>query len=278
MTQKPVLPAPTVSTVHTVVGAGQIGRRLARLLAEAGADVAVAARNQERRDETLAELERAGGAGQRFAVFALDVRDAAAVAEVATEVVDALGGLDVLIVNQGYAVTGYAHTMDVQAFHDMMDTNYFGHVHVTRAFLPHFIERGSGHICLVSSMLGFLGCIGYTAYAASKHAIAGFARCLRNELTPHGVKVSICYPPTTDTPGLAKENEDKLPETWALEEGSQAMQPDDVARDMLTAIRKERFETVPGVANRAIWVAQRFLPAVVDGFLDHDLKSYLRKR
>ena len=56
------------------------------------------------------------------------------------------------------------------------------------------------------------------------------------------------------------------------------MQPDDVARDMLTAIRKERFETVPGVANRAIWVAQRFLPAVVDGFLDHDLKSYLRKR
>jgi len=258
-------------------GSSGIGRSAARLLAEAGADVAIAARNQERLDETLAEMKQVAGADQKLAAFSLDVRDRARVDAVAEEVVEALGGLDVLIVNQGYAVTGYAHAMDVQAFHDMMDTNYFGHVLVTRAFLPHFIEQKGGHICLVSSMLGFLGCIGYTAYAASKHAVAGFARCLRNELMPHGVKVSICYPPTTDTPGLAKENEDKLPETWALEEGSQAMQPDDVAKDMLDAIRKGRFETVPGVANRAIWMAQRFLPSVVDGFLDHDLKSYLRK-
>lgn len=259
-------------------GSSGIGRSAARLLAEAGAHVAIAARNQDRLDETLAEMRGASRGQQRFAAFSLDVRDKDRVTTVAQEVIEALGGLDVLIVNQGYAVTGYAHAMDDAAFHDMMDTNYFGHVHVTRAFLPHFLENKSGNICLVSSMLGFLGCVGYTAYAASKHAVAGYARCLRNELSPHGIGVTLCYPPTTDTPGLAKENEDKLPEAWALEEGSQAMQPDDVAADMLLAIRKGRFETVPGVANRAIWLAQRFVPRVVGGLLDHDLKTYLRKR
>jgi 3-dehydrosphinganine reductase len=258
-------------------GSSGIGRSAARLLVEAGAHVAIAARNQERLDETLGELERLAADGQRVTAFSFDVRDQARIAELKDAILSALGGLDVLIVNQGYAVTGYAHEMDDQAFHDMMDTNFFGHVHVTRAFLPHFLEQRSGHICLVSSMLGFLGCIGYTAYAASKHAVAGYGRCLRNELSPHGIGVSICYPPTTDTPGLAKENEDKLAETWALEEGSQAMPADDVARDMLHSIRKGRFETVPGLANRAIWLAQRFIPSVVDGFLDHDLRSFLKK-
>ena len=259
-------------------GSSGIGRSAARLLAKAGAHVAVAARDQKRLDETLAELRAAGGPDQRFAAFSFDVRDSERVSAIAEEVIEALGGLDLLIVNQGYAVTGYIQDMADQAFHDMMETNYFGHVHVTRAFLPHFIAQKSGHICLVSSMLGFFGFFGFSAYAASKHAIAGFARCLRNELLPHGIDVSLVYPPTTDTPGLAKENEDKVPEAWAIEEGSQAMQADDVARSMLNGIQRGRFEMVPGIGNWAIWVAYRFMPRLVESFVDRDLKSFLRKR
>lgn len=259
-------------------GSSGIGRAVALLLARAGADVGIVARDQGRLDKTLQELQNAGRSKQRFAAYSVDVRDREGVKAMAANAVEELGGIDVLIVNQGYAVTGYIQDMETQAFYDMMETNYFGHVHVTRAFLPHMIEKRSGHVCLVSSMLGFFGFFGFSAYAASKHAIAGFARCLRNELLPHNIQVSLVYPPTTDTPGLSKENEDKVPEAWAIEEGSQAMSADAVAKSMLEAIKKGRFETVPGLGNWAIWMAYRFAPRLVETVVDYDLKSFLRKR
>jgi short-subunit dehydrogenase len=159
----------------------------------------------------------------------------------------------------------------------MIATNYTGHVYVTRAILPHLREQKGGHICFVSSMLGFMAFTGYSAYAASKHAVAGFARALRSELAPH-IGVSICYPPTTDTPGLAKENESKPAEVWALEQGSKAMQPEEVADDMLSGIAAGKFEMVPGFGNRLIWWAYRYTPGLVDWFLDKDLEKFRAKQ
>lgn len=259
-------------------GSSGIGKAAAVMLAEAGASVMVAARNQERLDATVDEMRAAGGTGQIFGSISLDVRDRDAVRAAAQEAIDTLGGVDVLIVNQGYALTGYIQDMPDEAFDEMLDTNYRGHVYVTRAFLPHFMEKKSGHICLVSSMLGFFGFFGYSAYAASKHAIAGFARCLRNELVPHGVKVTLVYPPTTDTPGLEKENEDKPPETWAIEGNSECFAPEAVAESMLKGIAKGKFEVVPGFSSWAIWVAHRFAPTVTEWFIDQDLLRFTKKQ
>lgn len=257
-------------------GSSGIGKAAAVQLAAAGADVAILARDQGRLDEALSEIERAGSGRQRFVALSVDVRDREAVAKLPEQVLEALGGLDVAVINQGYAITGFAHEMDDAQFDDMIATNYMGHVYVTRALLPHFRAQKSGHICLVSSMLGFMAFTGYSAYAASKHAVAGFARALRSELAPH-IGVSICYPPTTDTPGLKKENEDKHPEVWALEQGSKAMQPEDVAREMLRGIAQGKFEMVPGFSNRMIWLAYRYSPWLVDWFLDSDLKKFRDK-
>ncbi|MEM1033872.1 MAG: SDR family NAD(P)-dependent oxidoreductase, partial [Myxococcota bacterium] len=213
-----------------------------------------------------------------YGSVSVDVCDRDAVAEAAREALAQLGGLDVLIVNQGYALTGYIQDMPDEAFDEMIDVNFRGHVNVTRAFLPHFIEQRGGHICLVSSMLGFFGFFGYSAYAASKHAIAGFARCLRNELVPHGVKVTLVYPPTTDTPGLEKENQDKPPETWAIEGNSTCFSPEEVAASMLKGVAKGRFEVVPGFSSWAIWLAHRIAPSVTEWFIDQDLLRFTRKR
>ena len=260
-------------------GSSGIGKAAAVALAAAGASVVIAARNPERLDAALGEMRRAknGGAGVLEAL-SVDVRDREAVKRLAVEAVDRLGGVDVLIVNQGYALTGYIESMPDEHFDEMLDTNFRGHVHVTRAFLPHMMKQKSGHICLVSSMLGFFGFFGYSAYAASKHAIAGFARCLRNELIPHGIRVTLVYPPTTDTPRLAKENEEKPPETWAIEGSSQCFKAEDVAESMLRGIAKGKFEVVPGLSSWAIWVAHRFAPRLTEWFVDQDLKRYQKAK
>ncbi len=260
-------------------GSSGIGKAAAIQLARWGASVAICARNQERLDAALKEIKAAAsGSGQRFVALSVDVRPRDQVKAAADEVIQELGGLDVLVVNQGYAVTGYIQDMPDSMFDDMMETNFLGHVYVTRAFLPHFIKQKRGHICLVSSMLGFMGLFGYSAYAASKHAIAGFARCLRNELMPHNIQVSLVYPPTTNTPGLEKENEEKVPEAWALEEGSQAMEAGEVAQSMLEGIAKGRFEMVPGASNWLIWVAYRYAPQLVDWVIDQDLRKFQKKK
>jgi 3-dehydrosphinganine reductase len=259
-------------------GSSGIGKAAAIQLAKAGADVAIIARDQARLDTARGEIERAANSSaQRIVAYSVDVRDREAVVKMVSEVLEGLGGLDVAIINQGYAVTGFAHEMDDEQFDDMMATNYMGHVYVTRALLPHMRAQKSGHICLVSSMLGFMAFTGYSAYAASKHAVAGFARALRSELAPH-ISVSICYPPTTDTPGLAKENENKPAEVWALEQGSKAMQPEAVADEMLRGIADGKFEMVPGLGNRLIWLAYRYSPWLVDWVMDNDLKKFRAKQ
>ena len=264
--------------VYVVGGSQGIGRAAAVQLAGAGAHVWVGARNRAQLDETVEAMRAAGNDGQTFGASVVDVTDAASVKTTAAAVLAGLGGLDVLVCNQGYAHTGYIQQLDDEHFDAMIQTNYLGHVRVTRSFLQHFVEQGSGHICLVSSMLGFMGLFGYAAYSGSKHAVAGYARCLRQDLLPAGIRVTVFYPPTTDTPGLERENENKPPETWALESSSRKFTADQVAASMLRATARGKFEAVCGADSWFIWMASRYAPWVVHLFTDSDLRKYLRKK
>jgi 3-dehydrosphinganine reductase len=260
-------------------GSSGIGRAAAVQLAGQGAHVAVAARDTGRLDETVAACkEAAASADQRFTAVAFDVRDRDAVRAGTAEAITALGGLDVLICNSGYAVTGYLHELPDEAFDDLIQVNYMGHVNVVRALLPHFMEQRGGHICLVSSVLGFLGFMGYGPYAASKHAVVGFGHCLRQEMIPHDVQVSQYYPTTTDTPGLARENEDKPPETWAIEGSSKAMSAEQAAADLLKHVASGRYEGMKMPDPWYIWIVNRWAPSVVRMMMDGDLRKFLAKR
>ena len=129
--------------------------------------------------------------------------------------------------------------------------------------LPGMMAQRSGVIANVTSMLGFMGSFGYAAYAGSKHALCGYTECLRQDLLPFGISVHLCYPPTTKTPGLDKENEIKPPEAWAIEGKSRAFTPEDVARALLHGIRRKRFHILVGTDSAFIWRMQRFAPWVV---------------
>ena len=113
---------------------------------------------------------------------------------------------DLVINSAGIARPGEFEGVTLDDFDQMMAINFMGTVNVTHAILPAMLQRKSGHIVNISSLVGFLGMYGYTAYASSKFAIRGFTDSLRAEVKTKGIDLSIVFPTDTDTPQLAEEN------------------------------------------------------------------------
>ncbi|HYQ15674.1 MAG TPA: SDR family oxidoreductase [Polyangiaceae bacterium] len=260
-------------------GSSGIGLELARALVAEGALVCIAARDEQRLAAAVAELSALTPPGVAAPCFVpMDVSSPEAIVKGVAFAVQALGGLDLLINNAGYALPGYIDELDDRAYVEMMDVNYFGPMRLSRQCLQHFVSQGEGRIVNVTSMLGFMGTFGYSAYCASKYALAGYTEALRQDALPFGVKVHLCYPPTTDTPGLARENRDKPPEAWAIEGKSRAFSASAVAREILQGVRAGKFHIVVGWDSWFIWLAQRLAPWLVRFVIDRVLMKELRAR
>ncbi len=258
-------------------GSSGIGRSAAMQIAAAGGSVVIAARGQESLDKAVADIRAVAAQGAVVDAVSVDVTDRPGVQAACDQAIELMGGVDLLINNSGYAWPKPVDELSDDDFDRMMNVNYMGHVNVTRALLPHFKQRKSGDIALVTSMLGFMSFYGYSAYAASKFAIVGFGESLRQELIEHNVNVTLFYPPTTDTPGLETENTVKPAATWAIEGKSKAFAADDVARSLLKGIRKRRFTNMIGASNWAIYYLNRWFPGLVRWVIDGDLKKHLKK-
>ncbi len=260
-------------------GSEGIGRETALELARSGANVVVAARRQGPLDETVDAMREVGRG--RFGAVALDVCDRQAVRDAVAGVDELLGGpADVVITNVGMARPGYVHELDDDAFDRMIGVNYLGHANVVRAFLPGMMVQKRGDVCFVSSALGFMSMPGYSAYSASKFAVAGFAESLRIELAPHGIRVMLFYPGTTDTPGLASENESKPKAVWALESDSafsKTHKPEDVAKTLLRSIEGGRFENFPGLDVWFIWWMYQHFPGIARWMAHQEWDKALKK-
>lgn len=258
-------------------GSSGIGKSTAALLARNGAHVVIGARNERRLETALGQIESvADSSDQILDKVVVDIADKASVAAARDAVLARLGGLDVLINNAGVAQPGHVQELPDDVFESMMRINYFGTVNVTRAFLPTLVAQGSGHVCNVSSLLGFMGVFGYTAYAASKFAVVGFSDCLRQELKPHGVGVSVVYPADVDTPQLAEENRFKPAETKAVSGNVKIMHPDAVAEALLKGISSGRYNIVPGFGSKFTHFMYRHFPWAVLRTIDGDVKKSKR--
>ncbi len=258
-------------------GSSGIGLALARALLREGARVCIAARDPERLERAARELRSESGSDAVTSV-AMDVTSSDSIASGVPAAVTALGGLDVLINNAGYALPGYIDELDDAVYVEMMAVNYFGPMRLARACLPYFATQGGGRIVNVTSMLGFMGTFGYSAYCPSKYALSGFSEALRQDVLPFGVRVHLCYPPTTTTPGLERENRDKPAEAWAIEGKSRAFSPEQVARGILNGVRAGKFHILVGLDSWFIWLAQRLAPWLVRFVTDRVLMKELRTR
>ncbi len=243
-------------------GSSGIGLATAQRLADNGAAVVLLARDPDKLVQAAAEVSSHG----EVETVSCDLGDLPAVARAAA----AMGRVDMLINNAGITRPGNFLELPEETFEEMMRVNYLGGVHLTRMLLPQMLERGQGHVAFVSSLLGLLGIWGYSAYAASKFAVRGFAECLRCELKPHNVKVSVCYPPDTDTPQHQGEQEFLPPQTRAIAGNGGLLEADYVAQKLLQGMAAHRFDIVPGFSATLVARANQWLPGVVRTFIDRD--------
>lgn len=178
--------------VAIVTGASRgLGRAMAVALAEAGADVALAARSQPDLDET-ARLVAA--TGRRALAIATDVTVYAQVEALVKRTVGELGGLHVVVNNSGIARVAPLAQMSPEDFRAVLEVNLVGLFNGCRAAAPHLIAQKSGKIVNVSSMLAQVGLPGYSVYSASKSGIMGFTRALAVEWARHSIQVNAIAP------------------------------------------------------------------------------------
>lgn len=251
-------------------GSSGIGKATAKLLAREAANVFIVARNRERLDQALLEIEAERvNPDQRFEALSADVTNYAEVEASVAAIADNGGSPDLLINSAGIARPGYFEELPLSEFREQMETNYLGTLHAVKAVVPYMIAQGGGHIVNISSVAGAIGVFGYTAYGASKFAVRGFSEVLRIELKPHNIGVSVVIPNDTDTPQLHQERELKCLETeisegctkpenlsrpreflayWLvrlINSGGEPLAAEDVAAAIMKGVRRGRYLIAP---------------------------------
>ncbi|HEV2755523.1 MAG TPA: SDR family NAD(P)-dependent oxidoreductase [Actinomycetota bacterium] len=224
--------------VAILTGASRgIGVHLAEALAGRGADLALAARDAAGLEQTAARLERFG---RRTITVPTDVTRDADLERLVQRTSDELGPPDLLVNNAGIETIAELQTMELPTIEAMIATNLTGAEKLTRLVIPGMIERRSGHVLNVSSASGKGGVPYYSVYASTKHGLVGFSWCLRAELAPHGVGVSVVCPSFVAGTGMYadRSNDRKPPRSLSLVSAEQ------VAAACLRAIEKNKAEVV----------------------------------
>jgi 3-dehydrosphinganine reductase len=246
-------------------GSRGIGRAVAFELASQGAPVFLVARGAEALESTWTQV-RARWPSLPAGRFPADVRDPDAMVAAVEAMRSELGSVGGVVCNAGLARPGYFEDLSEEVFKRSFEVSYLGSVWTVRAALPH-LAPGS-FISLVSSVAGYVGLFGYSAYAPAKAAVISLAEVLRQELAPRGVRVSVLCPPDTRTPGFEEENRTKPHETRVLAGKGGLMDADVVARRYVRALRRGRFLINVNARSWAYHRLKGWFPEIVRRAMD----------
>jgi 3-oxoacyl-[acyl-carrier protein] reductase len=215
-----------------VTGAGKgIGAAIALKLAGLGATTIVCGRTLARLQHTAGQIRSAGGSAE---AIACDVADWKSVAALAAQVHKASGRVDILVNNAGIGgFAGPLHTMPLEKWDEIFNTNLRGVFYMVRAFAPQMIAAGGGDIVNISSIAGRNPLPNSAAYAASKWGLNGLSYSVAEELRSHNIRVSAVSPGSTNTE--FSPHAGKSPDTM--------LSPEDVAHAvaMLVTSRPQAF-------------------------------------
>jgi uncharacterized protein len=211
-------------TVLLTGATGGLGHAIARRLHREGARLVLTGR----RTEVLEPLAAETGAQS----VAVDLTDAAAVERLGAE----HGDVDVLVANAGLPGSGHILSFSVEEIDRALAVNLRAPMILARLIGERMVQRGSGHIVLVSSLSGKAASPRTSVYSATKFGLRGFAIALRQDLRPSGVGVSAVFPGFVRDAGMYAESGAKLPP------GVGTSAPDEVAEAVVRAVERNRGE------------------------------------
>jgi short-subunit dehydrogenase len=227
-----------------------IGREAARQYAEQGHTVCASARNAGSLQKLADECREFAG---EICPIAMDVTDFQQVSDGFEKIMSATGLPDLTLLNAGTYIRNTASKFDREVFEKTMRINFMGTINCLHRIVPACIERGGGHIAVVSSVAGYRGLPGGSAYGASKAALINLVEAMQPELAVRGVCVTVVNPGFVRTP-LTDKNEFAMPFL---------MEVDDAVRAMIDGLARRRAEvTFP---KRFTWLLKllRILPIAV---------------
>jgi glucose 1-dehydrogenase len=226
--------------VALVTGASAgIGRATAKMLAEAGADVAINYLTfPEAAEEVAAEIRNLG---RKALLCRVDVSDQAAVEAMVKRVADELGRLDIFVSNAVYSDREPFHTADMTGFRRTIDVSMWGAFYGLRASVNQMIRQGGGgNVVFISSPQAHIAIPGSMAYNMAKAALDQMARTAAVELFAERIRVNIVYPGWTDTPGERKFfREETLRKAGEGLPFGRMARPEEIARGVLFLVDPE---------------------------------------
>ncbi|HJW46326.1 MAG TPA: SDR family oxidoreductase [Lysobacter sp.] len=234
-----------------------IGEALAKLAAQRGAKLVLSSRRE-------AELERVRQACPRpqdVAVLPVDLARLTDADALAAQAAAHFGPIDVLVNNAGISQRTSMLDTGMPAYRQLMEIDLFAPMALTKALAPGWVERGSGHVVVVSSVFGHIAMARRTGYAAAKHALHGFFDSARIELGHLGVKFTLACP------GFVRTNVSVnalgpggVPYGKSDHDIDAGMEPLVCAEKIWRAVERDRLEiTIAGVERIAVWF-KRYLP------------------
>jgi short-subunit dehydrogenase len=266
-----------------VTGAASgIGRALALELAARGCDLALADRDEAGLQAVAAEIAKASNdkaspdkslpnkASRKVTTHRVDVSDPQAIQDFATAAIAAHPRLNIVVNNAGVALMGTFDEIDQAQMDWLMNINFWGVVHGTRAFLPQLARQREAHIVNLSSIFGIVGPPGQTAYCAAKFAVRGFSESLRHELQTANspVKLSVVHPGGIATAiarnartGAGITDNARRAESIERFDNAARTKPERAAQVIADGIERNKQRILIGVDARFIDVLQRLRPA-----------------
>ena len=220
---------------------GGIGRAAAQALHARGSALVVSGRRERALADLAAEL------GDRVEVAVADLAEPGAAATLAERV----GAVDVLVANAGLPGSGTLDSFSPAEIDRALAVNLAAPIHLARALSPAMVERGAGHLVLLSSFSGKVAAAGSSVYSATKFGLRGFGLALREELRGTGVGVTTVFPGFVSESGMFADARVELPRGVALRSPAQ------VADAVVRGIERDRGEidVAPVAVRAAGWVA-----------------------
>jgi len=227
-----------------------------------------------RKEDQLQRVKNNCSHSENVCVLPLDLENFEIMSRKAKEAISFFGHVDILINNAGISQRSLIMDTDFEVYKKLMDVDYLGTVAVTKAILPHFVERRSGHFATVTSLMGMFSSPYRSGYCGAKHALHGFFDALRLEHEKDGISVTLVCPGfiATDVAKNALKGDGSAQNTDddATKNG---LSVSELAKKMVRAMEKDKMEAYIGRKEILAIYIKRFFPKLLHKIV---LKSEVR--